>query len=151
MPDSNYYPPVGFYFSLAFTGISSDNDVAFQEASGISSEMDVQEVAEGGENRFKYKLPKTGKYSNLILKRGLMTKSSPLATWCQSTILSNLEKAITPKDITVTLLNQDGDKLMAWNFLRAYPVKWSISDLKSQENNLVVETLEFAYTYFEQK
>ncbi len=40
---------------------------------------------------------------------------------------------------------------MAWDFVGAYPLKCSTTDLKAQENSLVVETLELAYRYFERK
>lgn len=143
-----YYPPPSFYFSLAFDGISGDADAGFQEASGMSAEMETEEVANGGENNFKYKLPKAAKYSNLVLKRGLVTSGSDLAKWCETTLSGGLNAQIKTKSITLTLLNSEGDALMSWNFVNAYPVKWSISDFKSQENSFSVETLEFAYNYF---
>lgn len=30
-----------------------------------------------------------------------------------------------------------------------YPVKYAVSDLKSLENEIVLESVEFAYTYFQ--
>ena len=36
-----------------------------------------------------------------------------------------------------------------WSVLNAYPVKWDISALNSQKNELVIETLEMAYTKFD--
>ena len=144
----DYYPPVGFYFKLSFTGVSSANDVGFQEVSGISTEMGIEEITSGGENRFKYKLPTGTKYGNLVLKRGLMLDSSQLAQWCFSTIGSDLSQTIIPRTIIVSLMDPDGKPLMIWNFVRAWPVKWSISDLKSMEGEVVVESIEFAYNYF---
>jgi hypothetical protein len=49
---SDYYPPVSFYFTLAFQGISGADDAAFMEASGMDAEFTVTEIKEGGENRF---------------------------------------------------------------------------------------------------
>jgi phage tail-like protein len=143
-----YYPPVGFYFKLSITGVSSSLDFAFQEVSGITSEMGMEEITEGGENRFKYKVPTGTKYGNLIVKRGLVTNNSQLATWCSKTIGSDLSDAITTKTINVTLMNQNSQPLMTWNFMNAWPVKWSVSDFKSMEGEIVVESIEFAYTYF---
>ncbi len=150
MPDNTFYPPVSFSFSLAFTGIEDDIDVGFQEASGISMERGVEEVevSSGGENRFKYKLPGVNKYSNLVLKRGLVPTSSALATWVQSVLQSGLSTPIKTKTITVSLLDSEGNKLISWNFIDAYPVKWNVSDFKSMENAYAVETLEFAYSSF---
>lgn len=143
-----YYPPVGFYFKLSLTGVTSSLDFAFQEVSGISAEMGTEEITEGGENRFKYKVPTGAKYGNLILKRGLVTVNSQLGAWCMQTIGSDLSAVITTKTINVTLMGPNEKPLMAWNFINAWPVKWSISDLKSMEGEVVVESIEFAYNYF---
>ncbi len=144
----NYYPPVSFSFRLSFTGNSNQSDISFQEASGISLEMGTEEVGSGGENRFKYKLPGVNKYNNLVLKRGLVPKGSSLAQWCQDTLSGELTNPITTKTITVSLLDADRNILVSWDFLNAYPVKWSVSDFKSMENSYAVETVEFAYNYF---
>lgn len=145
---SRYYPPVGFYFSVAFTGVSTRSDASFREVSGLSAETDTETISMGGENRFSYRVPTRTTYANLVMKRGLMVASSDLATWCKTTLESGLNAAVTPKDVDVSLLDPDGTPLMTWNVKRAYPVKWSLSDLNAQENALAIETLEFAFTYF---
>ena len=147
----SYYPPVGFYFRVAVSGFRGKHDASFQEVSGLTAERDVEEIEEGGENRFKHRLPKRAKFSNLVLKRGLVTKGSGLASWCRSALESDLNKPIKPHDLDVQLLDADGKPLMKWSVVRAWPVKWSVSDFKSQENQLVIETLEFAYSYFTAK
>ena len=48
----------------------------------------------------------------------------------------------------VTLLNEEHLPLARWDFQRAYPVKWSLSDFKAQENALAIESLELAYQMF---
>lgn len=153
MPNSTnaneaFYPPVGFHFNLSFTGIRSKIDFGFQEATGLDMEMGIEEVGCGGENRFKYRLPTVGKFNNLVLKRGLVPKNSSLASWVNLVLKSGLSTAIRPKTITLSLLDENADKLMSWDFINAYPVKWSISEFKSMDSAYVVETLEFAYNYF---
>jgi len=143
MASSNY--PVGFYFKLSFLG----EDSAFQEVSGISTEAGVEEVVCGGENRFKYRLPTTCTNPNLVLKRALIPGGSNLTDWCAQSTGGGLSNAIQTNDISVSLLDADGDILVMWTFHKAYPVKYNISDLKSQENSIVIESVEFAYTYFE--
>ncbi|MCA6437001.1 MAG: phage tail protein [Bacteroidota bacterium] len=143
-----YYPPVGFYFKLSFTGVNSSIDYAFQEASGLTAEMGVEEISEGGENRFKHKLPTGTKYTNLIVKRGLVTTDSQLATWCSDTIISDLSSKISPKTINVMLMDADAKPIIIWNFFNAWPVKWNFSDLESTKSEIVVESIEFAYSYF---
>ena len=140
---SNY--PVGFFFELSFKG----EDAAFQEVTGISKELSMEEVICGGENRFKYRLPTLATSQNLVLRRALVTQGSQLIDWCASTMDDGLATTITTHDVTVSLLGADKSVCAKWTFYNAYPVKYSVSDLKSQENALVVESIELAYTYFE--
>ena len=145
---SIFYPPVAFYFTASVAGFSNSSDLAFQEISGVTVEMGTEEVAEGGENRFKHKLPQPIKYQNLVLKRGAVPKGSQIIDWCKQTLESDFAKPIQPKDITVSLLDSAGNALMTWNFKNAYPVKYSVNNFNSQENNIAVETIEFTYQYF---
>ncbi len=143
---SSYYPPVGFHFRVEFDldGLT-DADTRFQEVSGLAAELGIEEVVEGGENRFSHRLPTRAKYSNLILKRGLLTDSQ-LIQWCRDAI-EHFEFA--PTTVNVTLLNELHKPVSeTLSFIRAWPVKWSVSDFKAQENAIVVETLELAYNYF---
>lgn len=139
----------GFYFSLEITGLKSDADAAFQEASGLSKELHVEEVACGGENRFKYRLPSATSYQNLVLKRGVTLNNSPLLQWCTNTLDNGLSMPIATHDIIIKLLNQNGQACKSWTFIKAYPVKWSASELNSEKNAVFIETIELAYLYFE--
>ena len=98
-----YIPPVGFHFRVAFGFLPSDsNDARFQEVSGFAAELGVEEVTEGGENRFSHRLPGRAKYANLVLKRGLLTDSE-LIEWCTDAI-ENFE--FEPTTVDITLLNE---------------------------------------------
>jgi len=147
---ANTYPPVAFYFSLSFSGSSGSADAAFKEVSGISMEMTADDIAEGGVG-YKHRVPTSVKYPNLVLKRGLVPKNSSVAKWCMDTLTGGLEETIETKNIVVNLLNENGDPLQSWSFANAWPVKWSVSDLHSMNNEIAIETLEFAYSYFELK
>jgi phage tail-like protein len=144
MEEKESIHPVGFYFSISFNDTEQG---FFQEISGLSNETNVEEVV-GGENRFKYRLPTTTSNKNLVLKRGVVPKDSALLTWCVDSIDGGLATPIQTKEITICLLDQNEVVSMKWVFNNAYPVKYSVSDLKSQENEVLVETIELSYTYF---
>ena len=143
------YPPVAFYFRLSLSGSTTDANASFKEVSGISLEMDTEEISEGGNNNFKHRIPTSVKYSNLVLKRGLAYKDSALVAWCQDTFNEVLLDHISTKTIVITLLNESGLPLKTWKFVNAWPVKWAVSNPNSMNNEIVIETMEFAYSYFE--
>lgn len=139
-----YYPPVAFHFSVRF-GISDKNDdTRFQDVTGLSVSLGVEEIKEGGENRFTHRLPTPAKYGNLTLKRGML-KDSKVTSWIEDAVL-NFTFETTSVD--VILLNEQHQPISAWYFTRAWPIKWQISDLKASGNEVVVETLELAYASF---
>jgi len=146
-----YYPPVSFYFNVKIAGASDANDSSFSEASGLDAERGTVEIIEGGENRFTHRLPDRGKYGNLVLKRGVMVASSTVFDWCSNTLESDLGKAIKPRDIDVSLLDQEGSPLITWNFKNAWPVKWAVAPLNARENEVAIETLEFSYSHMTRK
>ncbi|MGB3466733.1 MAG: phage tail protein [Cyclobacteriaceae bacterium] len=141
--------PVVFSFQLTISGITGD--AAFKEASGLEMELTTEEVACGGENRFKYTLPGAMKFNNLVLKRGLITTDSGLTTWFTDLFSSGLNSLVKPKTIEVTLLDSKKKSQAKWSFVNAYPVKWKGADLDSMKSDLFIETIEFAYNYFETK
>ncbi len=147
-----YYPPSGFFFTVDLGGPSID--ASFQEVSGLDVERELEEIAEGGLNDYKHRVPKQISYSNLVLKRGLVVENSDLGNWVRETLRSGLSSPIEPKDILIHLLDTGAGKdtpLMSWSVVKAYPVKWSISGFNSTESGIMTETLEFAFRYFEIK
>jgi phage tail-like protein len=149
-----YYPPASFKFKVEFVGVNGmDNDTEqrFQEVNGLSFEIETETLNEGGENRFEYKLPKRAKYPNLVLKRGLL-QGTALLKWFNSamnTYFTALVYDFKPADIIITLLDEADNAVAIWKVNQAYPLKWSTSDFKASDNSIVVESLEFAYQYFE--
>jgi len=109
--------------------------------------MDTEEIAEGGENRFKHKLPVRTRYPNLVLKRGLLVDSA-LMKWCRDAV-ENFD--IRPADLVISLLNEDHEPLITWNVIHAWPVKWNITDFNAEESRIAIETIELTYHYFNVK
>lgn len=128
-----------FYFQLSF---SEEKEVAFQEVTGLSNELETSSFHE-----LPSVLPKKGKYSNLVLKRGVVATDSLLLQWCQDTVASDFSKPISTHTLYLDLMNEQGEKIIHWVFYDAWPVKLNISSIK--DDQISVETLEFAYSYFE--
>jgi phage tail-like protein len=148
-----YVPPVGFHFRVEFSFLPGRRDeTLFQEVGGLSAELEVEELAEGGENRFKHRLPVRGSYRNLVLKRGMFA-SSELIGWVRNAVeaLEVVPGQFEPATVNVTLLDEQSQPVGGtYSFLRCWPVKWSLSDLKSSDNAYVVESFELSYQFFRQ-
>ena len=142
---ANFYPPVGFHFKVEVLGIDrAEHDVRFTDVAGLGFELTTTEVAEGGQNRYVQKYPGNGKYQDLVLKRG-MFPDSKIVDWIRECI-EDFE--IEPRNIVIHLLNEKHEPLVTWNVVNAYPTRWSISDLSATSNQVVVESIQFAYQYF---
>jgi phage tail-like protein len=141
---SELYPPSAFHFELVFAGTSGE-DASFQEVSGIGSEIDVQEVVEGGENRFVHRLPKGVKHPLLSLKRGIADIKSPLVKWCKTILEGDFAEPIETREVKVYLLDENQDPLRGWSFTNAYPVKWEIDSFNSTKNEVAIETIDLSY------
>lgn len=144
-------PPVSYNFSVAFGSVNSTRieDTYFSEISGISSELEVQEIREGGLNDWVYHLPKGSKGSKITLKRGLASMDSELIKWCFNTI--DLEKStVVPKQMIISLLDKNPDQpRMTWAFYNVIPVKWSMSDFNAKESNVAIESIEMVFSNME--
>ena len=142
---TTYYPPAAFYFRVTVTSIDGANEGNFQEVSGLNVRLDVEEVKEGGENRFAHRLPARPKYENLVLKRGMVT-SSKLITWARQ---ATEQFTFTTQTVVVSLMDENGADLAVWNIVNAWPVGLKMSEFKAQDNAIAVETLELSFDYFE--
>ena len=142
------YPPVGFYFKVEFNFSSGEiHETSFKEVSGLNTNLSPDFIEEGGELRFRHKLPTQFKYQNLILKRGLIP-SSEVRNWIVAGVR---DFKFTPIILTIQLLNEKGSPLMTWEVNNAWPVKWEVSQFNSESKEIVIESLELAYDYFSTK
>ena len=141
---TDYYPPWGFYYRVEFGISKNKNDVRFQTVSGLTVEYDMEEYKEGGENRFTHKLPVRTKYSDLVLKRGMLT-GSEVIDWFFRALR---DREFQPTELGIILMNEKSEPLRTWNVAHAIPKKWQVSDLNASENSLVIETMELSYRYF---
>ncbi|MCG8474437.1 MAG: phage tail protein [Cytophagales bacterium] len=148
----DWTPAVTFFFKVEIMGFKDVSDYAFKEVSGLSVEVNSEEIKEGGENSYAWKVPVRASHGNLVLKRGLVKEDSQLSKWVQETVISNYQKKLELKHLNISLLgigkNDAVESLALWRVLNARPVKWSVSDFDSMKNELAIESLEFAYTHF---
>lgn len=142
---ADYRPPASFHFQVEFLDIQTvDNDILFQSVSGLTVSMETESIKEAGENRFEHVLPVRSKYTDLVLKRGVL-KDSGVIAWCRDAVEAFVFK---PTTVLVHLLNDEHQPLITWNVVHAWPKKWSVADLNAEQSAVLIETLELNYNFF---
>jgi len=111
----------------------------FTEVSGLNSELEVMTYNEGGKNDGVHKLPTRMKHPNLVLKRGVTTVKD-LQQWAQESFMGP-----DRKEITLTMYNEQLEKIRIWSFKNAYPVKWTGPSFNSAQNTVATEVIEIAH------
>ena len=130
-------PYFSFRFLLEIGGLIKGG---FSEATGLQAEVETEDYQEGGVNDFVHKLPKTAKYPNVVLKRG-MTDSDTLWKWHQKIVNGKIER----RKVRIIILGDQGEEILQWEFKEAYPVKWMGADFKADNSSVLIETLELVH------
>ena len=87
-------------------------------------------------------MPGMMKNNNITLKRGKFEGDFDFNTWLDEIANERVEKR---RDITIRLLNEKHTPVAAWSATRCFPVKVTASDLKSDANEIAVESIEIAH------
>ncbi|QJD96201.1 phage tail protein [Mucilaginibacter robiniae] len=132
------WPLVKFAFSVKW----DTTELVFQEVTGLNAESQVIEYRGGNSKDFTtVKMPGLQKFGNITFKKGIF--KGDVALWTQfATIKMNTFKRIP---ITVSLLDETGKEIMTWTLKNAFPTKYSGTDMKSDGNEVAIETLEVAH------
>jgi phage tail-like protein len=135
---NNIWPLPKFYFSVTIDG----KEYPFQEVSGLETETQVLEYRHGNSPQFStIKMPSIAKVGNVTLKKGVFVKDNNYWNW-YSQIKMNTIKRVT---VVIKLLDEKGKPTMSWTLQNAFPTKITSTDLKSDGNEIAVETLEIAH------
>ena len=124
---------------------------AFTEVSGLSVQLDVEELAEGGQNAYTHKLLGRMKWPNIVFKRGL-TDTDALFKWLLDHSGEGLAKRSNKlgegDDGSISVVHQNGQPYRTWNLMGLRPVKWSGPRLAASSRDLAVEELEVCHRGF---
>lgn len=148
--DNDEYPLVGFRFEVSFGNDSNAGDTSFAEVSGISTNIVTEEIIEGGENRFKHRLPSLVSHPPLVLKRGVTKKGSMIMEIISAYGSVGVINNIQPVDMTVKLLDEEGTPVLSWSFTGVYPLKHEISTLNANNSDVLIESIELSYKMYSQ-
>lgn len=135
---ANEYPIPKFHFQVEWGG----SKIGFTEVSGLDVEREVIEYRDGSSKEYsKLKMPGLTKFSNITLKRGSFKKDNDFYSWWIENKLETVER----RDVTISLLNEEHEPVITWKVKNAWPSKIQPTDLKSDDNNIAIETMELVH------
>lgn len=134
------WPIPKFNFSVDFDDVA--RNIPFQEVSGLDIESQTIEFRTGNSKTFSsIKMPGIRQFGNVTMKKGIFINDDAFWDW-YSQIKLNTIKRLT---VNVKLLDESGKVTMNWALNNAWPTKITGSDLKSDNNEVAIETIEFAH------
>ncbi|MCP5245932.1 MAG: phage tail protein [Burkholderiales bacterium] len=133
------YPIPRFHFQVDWGGAK----ISFTEVTGLVMEREKIEYRHSDSKDFnKISMPGMVKNSNITLKRGKFEGDFDFNTWLEE--IAN-ERVENRRDLVIRLLNEKHVPVAAWSAARCFPVKITAPDLKSDANEIAVESIEIAH------
>lgn len=135
---NNIWPLPKFYFSVKI----GDKSASFQEVTGLDSEARPIEYRHGDSPSFyPIKMPGLGKVSNVTLRKGIFVSDTTLWDWFDQIKMNTIARVT----VVINLLDESGAPKRVWTLNNAWPTKVTGTELKSEGNEVAVESVEIAY------
>ena len=128
-----------YYFAVEIDGVQS---AYFRSCSGLKSESEIVEVAEGGLNTTTHKLIGRTKFPNIVLKQGF----SNADLWKRrAAYLDDNGTALKRFNGTIIQFGPGGRKAAKWRFEKGWVCKWEGPDFDASKNEVSIESIEIAH------
>ncbi|MGB5288190.1 MAG: phage tail protein [Ignavibacteriaceae bacterium] len=128
------YPHSKNHFRVEWGG----TNVGFMEVSGLAIELDVIPYREGSSPESSERLmPGQKRFSPIVLKRGIVKNDDEFYKWINTAQFNVVER----RDVTISLLNESHEPVVAWKLKNTFPSKLEYSTLNAQSSDVVIESL----------
>jgi phage tail-like protein len=135
---NNIWPLPKFSFSISVNGTA----YPCQEVTGLDAETQVIEYRHSNSKTYStIKMPGLAKYGNVTVKKGIFVNDKQFWTWFSATNMNTYKRL----SVVISLLDEKGKPTMSWTLINAWPSKIQGTDLKSDSNEVAVESIEFAH------
>jgi phage tail-like protein len=132
------WPLPKFHFSVKW----GDQTMSFQEVSGLDIQSEEIKYRAGDSKQFSViKMPGLVKYGNVTMKKGVFVGDNKFWEWLSQIKMNTIARVA----VTISLLDEDGKETMIWTLQNAWPTKISSTDLKSEGNEVAIETIEIVH------
>jgi phage tail-like protein len=86
-------------------------------------------------------MPGLKKSGNVTMKKGVYSGDNKFWDWFNQIKMNTIARV----PVTISLLDESGDPTMVWTLANAWPTKITGTDLKSDGNEVAIETIEIAH------
>lgn len=132
------WPMPKFYFQVKW-----DSQVMrFQEVSGLDIQSEEIKYRHGDSPEFSViKMPGMKKFGNVTMKKGVFKGDNKFWDWFKQIKMNTIKRL----PVTISLLDEGGKATMVWTLTNAWPTKITGTDLKSEGNEVAIETIEIVH------
>jgi phage tail-like protein len=132
------WPLPKFYFKVKWDSA----EMSFQEVSGLDAQSEEIKYRHGDSSVFSpIKMPGLQKFGNVTMKKGVFTSDNKFWEWFSKIKMNTIQR----KPVTISLLDENGKPTMVWELTNAWPTKVTGTDLKSEDNNVAIESIEIVH------
>jgi phage tail-like protein len=133
------YPIPRYHFQVNWGGTK----MSFTEVTGLVMEREKIEYRHSDAKTLnKIAIPGMPKNANFTLKRGKFEGDFELNQWLDDVATERVDGR---RDVTISLLNEKHLPVATWTAARCFPVKITAPDLKSDANEMAIESIEVAH------
>jgi len=134
------WPMPKFRFSVDWGNVQTN--ISFQEVSGLDAETQIIEYRDSNSPNFStVKMPGIAKYGNVTLKRGIFANDNLFWNWYTRIKMNTIQR----QTLVIKLLDENGATVVTWTLSNAWPTKISTTDLKSDGNEVAIDSIEIAH------
>ena len=135
---TSVWPLPKFHFQVKW-----DAEVmSFQEVSGLDIEAQPIEYRHGDSPEFStIKMPGIKKFGNVTMKKGVFKSDNKFWDWFNQIKMNTIKRV----PVTISLLDESGAPTMVWTLANAWPTKLTGTDLKSDGNEVSIESIEITH------
>ncbi|WP_034086985.1 phage tail protein [Streptacidiphilus albus] len=128
------------FFTLTIDGKSLG---AFNGCEGLSSQVEVEQHQEGGNNGFVWQFPSRVSFTNIRLTRPLTQDTAKVAAW-----ISTIPTGIDRPTAQISAMRADGSIVARWGLIDVLPVSWQGPSLDPANPGVATEVLEITHHGF---
>jgi len=135
---TSVWPMPKFYFQVKW-----DSQVmSFQEVSGLDIQSEEIKYRHGDSPEFSViKMPGMKKVGNITMKKGIFKGDNKFWDWFKQIKMNTIKRL----PVTISLLDEGGKATMVWTLTNAWPTKITGTDLKSEGNEVAIESIEVVH------